>query len=49
MSLGTIQDATASEALVAEVSLVSILLAGHWARVSSPARHYFSTYVTTTD
>ena len=31
------------------VSLLSILEAGNWARVSTPARHYFSTYITITD
>ena len=31
-----------------QVSLVSILQVGDWARVHS-GRHYFSTYVTTTD
>ena len=41
--------ATASAALVAGVSLVTILQAGDWARVSTLARHYFSTYITTTD
>ena len=39
----------ASAALAAGVSLVSILQAGDWARVSTPARHYFSTYITTMD
>ena len=41
--------AEASAALVAGVSLVSILHAGDWARVSTPARHYFSTYITSID
>ena len=41
MSLGTLQSAAASEALVAGVSLVSILLAGDWARVSTLAGQYF--------
>ena len=36
-------------ALMAGVSLVSILQAGDWARVSTPARHYFSAYITTTN
>ena len=36
-------------ALAAGVSLVSILQAVDWAGVSMPARHYFSTYITTTD
>ena len=42
MSLGSLQGAVASAALVACVSLVSILQAGDWARVSTLARHYFS-------
>ena len=33
----------ASAAFMAEVSLVSILQAGKWARVSTLAGHYFST------
>ena len=37
----------ASAALAAGVSLVTILQAGDWTRVSMPARHYFSTYITT--
>ena len=46
MSLGTL---TGAAALVDGVFLVSILQAGDWARVSTPARHYFSTYITATD
>ena len=46
MSLGSLCGAAA---LVAGVSLVSILQAGDWARVSTPARQYFSPYITTTD
>ena len=49
MSLGSLWKVAASAALVAGVSLVTILQAGDWARVSTPARHYFSTYITTTD
>ena len=49
MSSGTLQGAVVSAALVAGVSLVSMLQAGDWAIVSTPARHYFSTYITTTD
>ena len=45
MSLG----AAASAALAAGISLVSILHAGDWAKVSTPARHYFSMYITATD
>ena len=29
--------------------LVSILQGGDWGRVSTPSRHYFYTYITTTD
>ena len=39
----------ASAALVAGVSLVSILQAGDWARVSTLVRHYFFPYITTVD
>ena len=46
MSPGSLQGATA---LVAGVFLVSFLQVGDWARVSFPARHYFSTYFTITD
>ena len=42
-------EAAASAALVAGVSLVSILQAGHQARVSTLARHYFYPYITTMD
>ena len=41
--------AAASVALVAVVSLVSILQTGDWTRVSTLARHYFSPYITTID
>ena len=41
VSLGTLQGATASAALVSRVSLVSTLLGGDQSRVSTPARHYF--------
>ena len=41
MSLGILKAAVTSATLVAGVSLVSILLAGDWARVSTSARHYF--------
>ena len=34
-----------SVALLASILLMSILQAGEWARVSTPARHYFSTYI----
>ena len=49
MSLGSLQGAAAFAALVAGVSLVSILQAGDWASVSTLARHYISPYITTTD
>ena len=39
----------ASAALATGVSLVTILQAGDWTRVSTPARYYFSTYITTMD
>ena len=46
LSLGGI---AASAASAAGVSLVTILQVGDWTRVSTPARHYFSTYITTMD
>ena len=46
---GSFWGAAASAALVAGVSLVSILQAGDWARVSTLARHYFSPYITAVD
>ena len=49
MSLGSLQGVAASAALAAGVSLVTILQAGDCTRVSTPARHYFSTYITTMD
>ena len=49
MSMGSLQGVAASAALVAGVSLVTILQAGDWTRVLMPARHYFSTYITTKD
>ena len=49
MSPGSLQGVAASAALAAGVSLVTILQAGDWTRVSTLARHYFSTYITTTD
>ena len=48
MSLGSLWGVAASAALVAGVSLVTILQAGDLARVSTPARHCFHTYITTT-
>ena len=49
MSLGSLWGAAASAALAAGVSLVTILQAGDWTRVSTLARHYSSTYITTMD
>ena len=49
MSPGFLSGAAPSAALGAGVSLVSILQAGDWGRVSPPARHYFSPYSTTVD
>ena len=49
MSLGSLWGVGASAALAAGVSLVTNLQAGDWTRVSMPARHYFSTYITTMD
>ena len=49
MSPGSHWGVAASAALAAGVSLVTILQAGDWTRVSTLARHYFSTYITTTD
>ena len=46
---GLLRGFAASAALAAGVSLVTILQAGDWARVSTPARYYFSTYITTMD
>ena len=46
MSLGSVLGVAA---LAAGISLVSILQTGDWARVSTSVRHYFSTYITTTD
>ena len=44
-----LQGVAASAALAAGVSLVTILQAGDLAKVSTPARHHFSSYITTTD
>ena len=49
MSWGSLWGVAASAALVASVSLMTILQAGDWTRDSTPARHYFSTYITSTD
>ena len=49
MFLGSLWVAETSAALAASVSLVTILQAGDWPKVSTPARHYFSPYIITTD
>ena len=49
MSSSTQHGVVLSEALATDVSWVSILQAGEWVRVSTPTRHYFSTYPSTTD
>ena len=46
MSLGSLQGAAA---VVAGVSLVSILQEDDWVRVSTPVRPLFFTYITTMD
>ena len=47
MSLGSLWGVAASAALAAGVFLVTILQVGAWTRVSTPARHYFSSCITT--
>ena len=49
ISAGTVQCAVASAALAAGIFLECILQVGEWARVTSQARHYFPTYITSTD
>ena len=49
MSPASLWGVAASEALAAGFSLMTILQAGDWAQVSTPARHYFCTYITTMD
>ena len=49
MLLGSLKGAVASAALAAGVSLVSVLQMGDLTRVSTLARHYISTYITTTN
>ena len=49
MSPGSVWGVVASAALVAGVSLVSILQRGDWAKVSTPAGYYFSPYITAMD
>ena len=48
-SLGSLQAAVVLVAFVAGVCLVSILQASDWARVSTSAKLYFSTYITATE
>ena len=48
MSLVSLWGIAASAALATGVSLMAILQVGDWARVPTPARLYFSTYITTT-
>ena len=49
MCQGSLQGSAAAAALAAVVSLVYILYAGDWVRVSILARLYISTYITITD
>ena len=49
LCLQVLSGVAASAALAAGVSLVTILQAGDWPQVSTPARHYFFTYISTTD
>ena len=49
MSPGSLWGVATSAALAAGVSVVTILQVGDWTRVSTPVRHYFSTYITTMD
>ena len=49
MCTSTLHGAAVFAALAAGVSHVSILQAGDLARVSTPARHYFSADITTMD
>ena len=47
MSVSTLQGAEALAVFAAGVALVSMLQADDRSRVSTPAKHYFSTYITT--
>ena len=49
MSFDTLGGCVVSAAFAAGISLESILQAGDWASVSTPSRHYYSTFITTTD
>ena len=49
MSPGALHSTAVSAALVAGISLVSILQAGDLVRISTPARHYLFTYIITMD
>ena len=48
MSLGTLWGAVLSGTFMASVSLVAILHVGE-VRISTPARQFFSTYISSTD
>ena len=45
--LGALWYTTVSMVFMADVSLLSILKTGNWARLSTPASYYFYTYITT--
>ena len=49
MSPGSLHDTVVSAAYAVGVSLMSILQPGDWVRVSIPARHYFSSYISIRD
>ena len=48
MHLGTLWEAVVPAAFAAGLS-PTVHATGDWARVSTPARNYISTYITTTD
>ena len=49
MSPGSLQGLLLLQPWQLVFSLVTIMQAGDWTRVSTPARHYFSTSITTMD
>ena len=49
MSSGNLSGASVSVTLAVGVSMVSTLQVGDWTRLSTPARHYFCTCITTSD
>ena len=49
MSPGTLHGAVLSAAFVTSILLVPSLQGSHWARVSHPAKHYFSSNITAMD